>query len=1264
MTDRVSHKHWKVREAAYKSLGSAMAGAEEGSKAYAEWGGSLSKFLRDSNAASQLAALEAAETFAGYAPDNVVAKVAVDCGRALAEKCLQGRPANRTRAAEVVAGFVQADAGESILDGFLTIGLPHKVPKVVVAVCEIFKQVLESFGPTAVSAPKFIQRIVGLLGHGNADVRSGVKAIILEVAKWMGDAPVRVLLKDLKDVAVKELEAGFAELSSQPRPVPTKFTRSSQGALEASVPDEQQPEQVDPMSLMEPIDLMSKITAMRFEVEEEVFREWGVAVESKKWNIRKNALDEVVTVADQQPIAPGEFGELIGRLRRILAKDNNVNVAASAAKVVSCLANGLRSNLSLSHSKQLCSDLLGRLKEKNRTLLEAVVNALDALHERKCITIEDVIDEINSAATNKVPKAREVALLWLRTCLERAHASEIKSASKGLLPILVKASEDAMAEIRDLSLECLAHIGASCGPRVINPSLEKLEKLRQDKVQALMANLKPVGSTPADPPPSRQALITNSKPAGSAPADPPPSREDVADIQTCEDVSKPELETRSGRLSGPKPKADSEHRKPAGRRPVSSQPWRDAPSAGEEDKKGFPQTSELSRMNSGRTKSNAENGPISRARRSVRASGDFAAATPAAVPETPVPLDISKVFSAKIMADLENRNWSIRLQALQLIDSSLDVAVLSDRSEIPDQVFLHIRARTSDTNRNLATVAFSILGKLGDIRLIRVTGSRAALVLPLALTKGLIDAKKSIRAASVECVQCWTNSLGLDCVFPHVLRALLTENSSLRKDILTWLVPLIQEEENRKCLKLEDINAAIPVALSCLRDRATEVRQMAEHLMELTTSRCDQNILQRAVRDLTEAQKVQMKLSLSKFGLDIATQATPKSKMTPGRTGGPAPSNQERKRVTSPQPFNSRALRTPPSMSRRSMRSSLSDRSDRSDRSFKGAVQRSPLSADEIIPRYGVSALNDVSNRSLPPRVIEAMSIPTPAPTKSQEPEEPTPALHHFQSRAGAQMLKERSVARQILCHLASPELESRLEGVKILCATLQSRPTLLFSEISRILISLVDLVIDAIDGATDDAAWYRALKYGLNGLMQLVLQKEAMHVCDQFSLQTFFENLLDLWMDARVKDLEDSQQVSKCVNLLLMKLIENGSGEEVFNVLINSLHLASKSDDVGGRKRIELIIRCIHLQVSSRVETMDKALMMRDMHLFLTAHPRRELNENSQEALAVRSVNKVLTKLVHLYGEGIYDFMSFIPVERKPVIVQHVEAMLSCIVD
>lgn len=530
LSERVTHKHWKVREAAYRELADKFKVSPDDSKIYADFLPSLGKIARDANAPAQLAGFDALSAYADTASIPQVRRVATDIVKGIVQKGLSGRPTNKTKAVDTILMIIGNDAGDLAVEAVVTNGFKHRTPKIIVACVDCLTAAVDAYGTKPVPVKPIASKLGPLLDHSQEAVRSAAKALVVMLHRWIGPA-VKPVLKDAKEVIVKEMEKAFTENAKEGKPKPKKLTRSMEqrarrtgAALDDAHEDDgfgEAAEEEEEVDLAEEINLLEKLNKVQIEVEEGVNKGWYTAVDSKKWNVRKKALDTAVETIGEARLTPGLHHEVFSRIRKILTKDANVNVVASSAKLIKAMAYGLKKTFPPNTAKTLTTDLFGRLKEKNRIVVGAVCAALDALHEKRCIRVVDLLDEITAAAGHKVPKARCEVFLWLGRCLLSGTAgSDLKGAPlKCFGSLCLKASDDSAPEVRDAGLEGLAVLQKVVGERNVALYLEKLDKKRKEKVSAMKEALPEPARVARAPEKSQKDVKTRSQP-GKAKAKP------------------------------------------------------------------------------------------------------------------------------------------------------------------------------------------------------------------------------------------------------------------------------------------------------------------------------------------------------------------------------------------------------------------------------------------------------------------------------------------------------------------------------------------------------------------------------------------------------------------------------------------------------------------------------------------------------------------------------------------------------------------------
>ena len=107
--------------------------------------------------------------------------------------------------------YCEIEAQEKVIEQLLA-GFANKNPKVVSGCVNNVTECLRSFGAKAIKISPLLKAIIPLMEHRDKDVREGGKRLIIESYRWIGDM-MKVQLKDIKEVVMKELEAEFSNLT-------------------------------------------------------------------------------------------------------------------------------------------------------------------------------------------------------------------------------------------------------------------------------------------------------------------------------------------------------------------------------------------------------------------------------------------------------------------------------------------------------------------------------------------------------------------------------------------------------------------------------------------------------------------------------------------------------------------------------------------------------------------------------------------------------------------------------------------------------------------------------------------------------------------------------------------------------------------------------------------------------------------------------------------------------------------------------------------
>ena len=166
------------------------------------------------------------------------------------------------------------------------------------------------------------------------------------------------------------------------------------------------PQGADPYDFATPKEILASLAAVKVTIGDDPPVPFWECFESKKWNLRKGALDRLRDAARAPRLAPGDYGDVARELKKVLAKDANITCATAAAEAVGALAAGLRREFS-GPARMLCPAVLERFKDKNIMMSKAGEEALRAMATH-CYSLADVADDLAAAMEHKNPKSEGV----------------------------------------------------------------------------------------------------------------------------------------------------------------------------------------------------------------------------------------------------------------------------------------------------------------------------------------------------------------------------------------------------------------------------------------------------------------------------------------------------------------------------------------------------------------------------------------------------------------------------------------------------------------------------------------------------------------------------------------------------------------------------------------------------------------------------------------------------------------------------------------
>lgn len=229
-------------------------------------------------------------------------------------------------------------------------------------------------------------------------------------------------------------------------------------------------EEMDPMDLIDPVDILSKLPKDFYE-----------KLEAKKWQERKESLEALDTLVSNPKLENGEYGDLVRALKKVITKDSNVVLVALAGKCLGLLAKGLAKKFQ-PYAVACVGGILEKFKEKKSNVVTALRDAIDAIYPST--NLEAIQEEVVGALANKNPNVKsETALFLARSYAKTLPTILNKKLLKIYVTALLKNLNESDPGVRDTSAEALGVAMKLVGDKNISPFLTEVDALKMEKIK-------------------------------------------------------------------------------------------------------------------------------------------------------------------------------------------------------------------------------------------------------------------------------------------------------------------------------------------------------------------------------------------------------------------------------------------------------------------------------------------------------------------------------------------------------------------------------------------------------------------------------------------------------------------------------------------------------------------------------------------------------------------------------------------------------------
>uniref|UniRef100_A0A1A9W8C3 TOG domain-containing protein n=1 Tax=Glossina brevipalpis TaxID=37001 RepID=A0A1A9W8C3_9MUSC len=479
--ERCVHKLWKARVDGYEEAAKIFREIDdEKSSEWMKFIGLIKKMIVDSNAVAQERGLEAALIFVencGHA-----GKTVGDVMLGIVQKCIAAQKAKtKDLSVQITLMYIEIEKQEAVMEELIK-GMDHKNPKIVAACVAATSLALKEFGSKVISVKPLIKKLAPLMSDRDKTVRDEGKQLAIEIYRWIGPA-MKQQISTLPQVTIKELEEEFDKLKGE-KAEPNRYLKSQQEKIQHQttiVRDNEDVgndddvdagiEEIDPMDLIDPVDILSKIQKDFYE-----------KLEEKKWTIRKESLEALEKILMENPkLESGDYGAVVSALKKVITKDTNVVLVAMGGKCLAMLAKGLGKRFS-SYAMGCIPSLLEKFKEKKANVVTALRDAIDAIYPST--SLEAMQECIIESLGSKNPNVKSETASFLARAFCRTQPAVInKKLLKLLVATLIRTLNEPDPTVRDCSAEALGTLLKLMGEKQVGPFLIDVDSLKLAKIK-------------------------------------------------------------------------------------------------------------------------------------------------------------------------------------------------------------------------------------------------------------------------------------------------------------------------------------------------------------------------------------------------------------------------------------------------------------------------------------------------------------------------------------------------------------------------------------------------------------------------------------------------------------------------------------------------------------------------------------------------------------------------------------------------------------
>ncbi|GAA5800421.1 hypothetical protein HPULCUR_005851 [Helicostylum pulchrum] len=1106
-----------------------------------------------------------------------------------------------------------------------------KSPKVLADSLLWIHSCLMDFGISGLQIRDLIELLKFGLTNTNASVRTSAVTVLGALRQYIGPE-VKSFVEDVSPALLATIESEFEKVSKMDPPQPTKGNAVAMsgddgdedvGASNSASADAME-------SLFPRVDISNQLA--------KTVAECGDA----NWKIRKQGLDAVMAViaGANNRIKPSLGADFPGVLKQRL-NDSNKNLMSNAVEITGLLALAMGKPFE-KYVKPFTGPVMAVLSDNKTTVRQAGVAALENI--RKTCSMEMMVSALGTSLANESPALRKELLTWFGTAIKDEPEANKFDFSSVISPMF-SCLQDRNPDVRKAAQICLPELIAVAGYDAVASKTSELKAAQRQAVMPLVEAAR--GSSGGSSSSAQQqqlprkATETKQRAEMVAADDKPPSRMKAL---TKKKIGIPTPRSSQAMSAANAAGATTEESKP----PIIT---------------SDPRAKQV------------------RAKKENRWQFD--------TPRSDVIDGLKSLFDANMSSEVtallfSNSQYAERdrLNGLGILNECISSPDISadkyniDYSDMrsrfvanADLILKYLTIRFFDTNTSMLIKCLDITQNLiaiMDEEGCSLSEYEAISFLPFLINK-VGDPKEIMRARIRAILKSLCRIYPASKVFNYLLdSAAASKNAKARAECLEEIGSLIQ----RNGISVMLPNKALPLIAVHIGDRDAGVRNAAlngvaqayiligDSVMKYMTrlGEKEKGMLEERIKRtkpsasvLAAAEKERAKLEADEMEVD----ELPSISSLP-RLGGRSQIGKPRASIVNPQ---------------------------RTIHHVQPISEPEPM--EDVIDDYGHRLPEPVSHRinnNHQPELRQARSLqfgyhqPTQQQHHVQQQMQPPPQMQHHQQQQ--QFASEEDVVDYLIAQITSGDPQPSIDALKSLDKYLSQNPQAVLPDIER-LINAITLQVKLAYSSVDprQPATTRLCKHLVNALVLLFSNRDLACAVPQDALHHLLQELAHRLLDQKMLSLESGPQLSKALNVAMVKVLENSSRNATFSALLSILGTCSAGLRPGDltsakdTKYTELIMKCLWklaktIQENLRSNFLNPDELLYEINRFFINTPPSEWKRRATESvplgeMPLRTVKTLLLELVNGLGDSIFQHLTLIDDPQRSSVYPYLHHML-----